>query len=360
LPDTTSRRVGTRELIWFFALLFISKILFADIGDYVKNCGSAGYILTAAAGVFALVLFVLIIRLADGETDIIESAGKTFGKWGMRVTGVIITLLLVAQSGIMIRVYTDIISSIVLPESSDVFIMLFLVAAVFFAAFAGTGTLAAYSYVAGIIFVITLAVILVLNIPNYDVTNIYPLLGKGITGISAGVGAVGVYSDMLLLFLVAPYLTEKASVKKGGIISIVISAIVITVTTLSYIMTVEYPFSSSLTLPVLEIAFDVNLDIVFQRAEGLFFFLWIFSGFIVTGAYLCFALVTFVKSFNLTDRRAPIGAFVFVAACIALIAGSSARERELYRIIYSVFAVVSFALPLFVFGIKKFKRRQIK
>jgi len=360
LSDNKIRCVGTREGTWFLVILFISKILFSDISGYINHSGTAAYIQTAVCAVAVALIFVFTVSLTGGNTDIFEASRAAVGVTGAKAVGIILTVLLLFDACVMMRVYTDIISSIVLAESADLFIMLFLIAAVSFAAFAGVGVVAAYSYAVGIILVVSLAVILILNIPNYDFTNIYPVLGNGIDKILTGWSGIGAYADLLLIYLITPYLTEETSIKRTGLKAIIISGVVITVTTLLYIMTVEYPFSKHLTLPILEIAFDVNLDIVFQRAEGLFFFLWIFSGFIVTGAYLCFALVTFVKSFNLTDRRAPIGAFVFVAACIALIAGSSARERELYRIIYSVFAVVSFALPLFVFGIKKFKRRQIK
>ncbi len=357
MSDRNIRSVGNREIVWLLVTMVVSKILFADIGGYVQRSGTAAYVQTFFCCLLYLATFAATVFLSGEDTDVIKACKDGLGKKAATSLGLIFSVLLLLLAGVMFRVYADVISSIALPESPSIFILLILIVAAAFAAFAGVGTVTAYSYVAGIVLAIALAAILALNIPNYDLTNIYPLMGTGADKIFTGFEGMNVYADVVLIFLITPYLKSGTSVSRSGIKSILISGALITATTFCYVLTVEYPFSGELTLPVLEIAFDVNLDVIFQRAEGLFFFVWIFSGFIVTGVYICFSLLCFVRSFELSDRRAPIGAFLFLAVCIALFAENAAQSSKAYGWFYNTFTALAVALPVTVFGIRRLKRR---
>ncbi len=354
--DIKVQRVSQKETVWLFIILIVSKVFFADIQKYINTSGTAAYMQTAWCAALALVLFAVSACLSRNR-DIFTAAELALGNSGAKIIGVLLALLMLADSGVMLRVYADIISSIALPEASDFLILLALGAAAAFAAFAGLGTLTSYSLGAGIVIIVFLAAILILNIPNYDITNIYPLLGNGTKSIFSGFDGLTPYADIFLIFLLITHFRENVSVKKSGITAIIISGVIITATTLLYVLTVPYPASADFALPVLEIAFDVNLDVVFQRAEGLFLFLWIFSGFIVIGAYVCFGILSFEKSFRLSDRRGVIGVFIFLAVGIALLADTAALQEKVYSLFYYVFTVTAFALPLAVYGIGALRRR---
>lgn len=356
MSDTNIRKIGDKEAIWFLVILFVSKILFADINRYVSQSGTAAYMQTVWCALLAAVIFIITASLS-GEYDIFQASYTAFGNVGMKVIGIAISLTLLLNAGVMLRVYAEVISSIALPDASEFFILAVLVIAGAFAAFSGIGTLASYSFAAGIVLVATLGFILVLNVPNYDTSNIYPILGKGLKNIITGVDGLSVYADVFLVFLMATHFGKGTSAKKVGIRAIAISGAVITVTTLLYILTVPYPAATEFSLPILEIAFDVNLDVIFQRAEGLFLFLWIFSGFIVIGAYICFSVLSFERTFNLADRRGVIGVFLLIGLGVAMSMESVSLQRELYTAFYTVFTVVSYGLPIAVFGIRKLRGR---
>ena len=347
-----AKKINSKEATWFFVILFVSKILFADINEYVNHSGTAAYMQTGWCTFLAVVLFAVTSYLSGGD-DIFYASRTAFGDIGLKVVGILISVLLLMDTGVIFRVYSDIIASIVLPESADFFILILLAVAAGFAAFAGVGTLTSYSYAAGIVLVASLVLILVLNVPNYSLENIYPVLGKGGDKILSGIGGINVYADIFLLYIISSDFKKDDSVKKTGVKAIIISGIVISLTTFLYILTVPYPASSIFSLPVLEIAFDVNLDVIFQRAEALFLFLWIFSGFILTGAYLAFSIKSFEKSFKLSDRRAVIGVFLLIAVCIALCVDTVSLKNGIYSGFYKVFTGIAFLLPPTVFLIKR-------
>lgn len=344
-----TRIVGRRELLWFLSLLHLTRILFTTIGGFVADWANAGYILPLLSGLVYIGVFLLTVRISGGETDLLHSAGASFGRAGKVAVGSIAVVILIARCACMMRVYADVISSIALPDSMSAIIILILTASAVMGAYFGVGAIVTYSYVAGIVFVSTLALILTLNLPDYDILNIFPVLGKANWELTPVLRGGEMFSDLFLVYLVSPYLKDGVSVRRAGVISIVVSAIVTAVTTLCYIMTVEYPLSATFTLPVLEIAFDVNLDIILQRAEGLFFFLWIFSGFISLGAYLAFASSVFARALSLSDRRGIIGIIAFIPFVIAISMKGVADSGEAYKQIFSVLGWASVVLPIVVF-----------
>ena len=356
MSDTNIQKVSNKEAMWFMVSLIVSKILFSDITKLVSHSGNGAYFQALWCGLIALVIFLVSSKLSN-NTSLFDASLDVLGNVGLRILGAVLTILFLLNTGVMLRVYSDIIRSIILPEASGFLVMLFLVVTTIVTAFAGIGTLTAYSYGAGIILVASLIVILALNIPNYDITNAYTLFGKGGRQILSGINGLTPYADIFLLFLMTPFLKNKEDAKRSGVRTIIISSLIIGVTTFLYILTIPDYASSHFTLPVLEIAFDVNLDIIFQRAEGLFLFMWILSGFLSIGAYICFAVWSFEKSFKLSDRRGVIGLFVFIASCIALMLESISGQKQLYEALYNVFTIAAFTLPVFIFGIRKIKRR---
>ena len=357
LSYTNSRSINSREMTWFLCLAFVSKILFADISRYVSSSGTCAYMQTAWNALLAFLLFKILSRCLKGE-DLLYSTKLVFGSKGQKAVGFLVSLFLLFNAGIMVRVYSDIIGSIVLPDASDFFIVAFMAVAICVACFSGVCTIVSYAYGAGIVVVATLAVILLLNTPNYHITNIYPLFGNGVSKILSDINGLSVYSDVLLIFLVSPYLKEHASVEKAGTKAILISGAVVTLTTFLYILSVPYPSSASFTLPILEIAFSVNLDVVFQRAEGLFLFMWILSGFTVISAYICFSISSIEKSFGFSDRRALVGVCVFISITLALFLGNSADSSKIYDMFYKIFTTLAFLLPAIIFAVCRFRHKE--
>lgn len=357
MSDTNAKKISNREAIWFFITLFISKILFADISRYVSQSGTSAYMQTAWCGILALLLFFLSVVFSK-KGDLLGAVTHSFGPNAEKILGIVLVGMLLFYTGMMLRVYADIIGSVVLPDFPDFLIIALLALTILVSGFSGLGTVVSYAYGAGIVIVSALLLILFLNIPNYDMTNIYPILGNGIGSILKGVNGVGAYADIFLIFLISPYLKKGASVGKIGFKAIIISAVLITITTFLYILTVGYPASSYFSLPVLEIAFDVNLEVVFQRAEGIFLFMWILSGFVLTGAYMCIAVELFKKCFHLSDRRGSIGLFVFISTCIGLIFESTVKYKHVYDGFYTFFTITAFALPLIVFIIYKIRGKR--
>lgn len=332
----------------------VSKILFSAINKFTYSSANSGYLQALWQGVCALAVFGLVALISGDNADLLSSADDAFGKIGLRTCGFAVTILLIAEAGAMLKIYTDVIASIALPRSSEFLISLAIVGASATLVFFGIPPLFAYCRGSGIILLVALAVICALNIPNCNISEVFPVFGNGIKNILK-INGLEIYADMLTVFLIVPHLKSEKDAAKIGIKSIIISTIAITSATFIYVLSVPYPASTLFSLPILEIASAVKLDVLFQRAEGVFLFLWIFTGFILTSIYISLSTETFRRSFAITDRRAITPIFAFLALCTAQTLKSPSESGIIYDRFYIFGAILFLFLTLTVFITKRIK-----
>lgn len=341
---------------WLFTVLTVSKILFSHINKLTASSANAAYMQAIFQGVCAAAVFVILCLAAGENADILSCARDAFGKTGQTLFGGAVSVILLAEGGIMLRTYGDIIASVALPEASGAAIALAVASVAAVAVFHGTAPLVSYCRGAGIVLTGALAAILALNLPNCSVSNIYPVFGNGAGGIFRPDG-LELYGDMLILFLMAGELGGRRCVMKTGLKAILLSASVTAVCTFFYVLTVPYQASAAFSLPILEMAFGAKLSVLFQRTESIFLFLWIFSSFALTAVYTAFSVKAFAESFDISDKRALTPIFTLSVLAVALAAKSPANNAPVYDKVYSSTALSAAALFLAVFVIGRIKRR---
>lgn len=351
--------IGEREAKWLMIVLFLSKLLFMGVRQYVAGGGTAAWLQAAWCGAAALAVFAVLSRLyrkfeGRGLFDLTEYA---FGAPGLKLIGTGLFLLITVDTAMLLRMYADTIASITLSTSPAFYIMLFLLAAIIVSALAGVEAVAKYSYVAGICIVALLAILFAMDMPNLHTENILPILGNGPKALLTGIGGADIYADTLFLFFLTPYLSKDGAYRRAGYKAIAIGAAVIVLTTLVYTLNVPYPASAEFTLPVLEISSAVNVDVIFQRAESIFLVLWIFSGFLSLGALFCFALFACKETFHLQNHRAVIGALVVIVTTLAMTAGNFSEYQWFYIKFHQGFTIAAFALPILIFTAARIRSR---
>lgn len=354
--------IGEKEAKWLMIVLFVSKLLFMGVRQYVAGSGTAAWIQAAWCGLLAIVVFAVLSRLYrrfEGR-GLFDLAQYAFGGAGLKILGGALFVLIVVDTAMLLRMYADTIASITLSTSPAFYIMLFLLAAVVTAALSGVEAVAKYSYAAGICIVVLLGVLFAMDVPNLQAENILPVLGNGPGNILLGFGGSDIYADMLFLFFITPYLAKDGAYRRAGYKAVGIGAAVIVATTLIYSLNVPYPASGQFTLPVLEISSAINVDVIFQRAESIFLVLWIFSGFLSLGALFCFGLFACKETFHLQNHRAVIGTLMVILAALAMTAGSYSKHQWFYVKFHQWFTIAAFAIPAVVFAAARIRARREK
>lgn len=353
-------KIASKDATRLITILIVSKILFSDINIFVKGSGSAAYLEAICCSLASIGIFLLISFFFKKSkcADLFDAIEFAFGKYAKIVLGTLFLILILSYTALVLKLYTDAILTIAYPNSPAFYIMLFIIVTMIFSAYAGIGTITKFSSVC-IVSMLTLLVILyILVAKKIDVSNIFPLLGGGVTKILSGARNLFMYNEILFLFFLASFLEKRDDATKIGIKALVYSSIIIVVSTLLYTLCIPYPASKLFNMPILQLASSTDLSFFLQRTEGIFFLLWIYSSFLYLGSNFYFSLYTFKKTFDSSDIKALIPSFIVIVFSATWFFKNTAIIENYYIIFTSVFAVFSFLLPLVVYIAENVKRRR--
>jgi spore germination protein KB len=124
----------------------------------------------------------------------------------------------------------------------------------------------------------TLIVLNVLLLPQSNFDTIFPLFGPGIGKlVYNGIIHSGIAGEIIFLCIIAGQLNESDKVQRMGIVSLLVSAVFVVVSTLNYSAVFPYPLSLHISYPGYEASTLIYMGRFFQRVEVAFVFLWVIS-----------------------------------------------------------------------------------
>jgi hypothetical protein len=154
--------------------------------------------------------------------------------------------------------------------------------------------------------------------PQMDSTNLLPVLGNGAYNIFAkGFFKISVFGELIILFLLPPFLKSYKNVRTAGYAAIGFSSFFIVIGTLVYLLVFPYPSNLEQILPIFQLARLIHLGRFFQRIEAIFIFIWAMAAFLYLTAVFYFMLYAFAKTAGLKYIRPlilPFGVLVFSSA----------------------------------------------
>ncbi len=353
-------KITSDEAVRLFIILIISKIFFWDITKLVVLSSTAAWIHILLSTLIALVLFY-IIKKSSGKTevyDIFDTTEYAFSKVGLILFGIFLSVIQIMNFVIVLKAYCTTITTVTLTNSSNFFVLVFILSTLVASGYLGIKSVTKLSSVSFFVIILFLALLIVFDIPNFEYDNIFPIFGSGIDGFLQSYKNVGFFNELIFLFFLIPVLKNKNDVWKIGTKSIIISSVIITSLTLVFTLIIPYPVNTRYYLPVFEITSSVNFFVIFQRAEAIYLLLWIFTCFLYTGATFCFLLYTIKRTFSLSDSKALIPALLMiVVTLLALFENINAMDK-VHDILNYIFSIVLFGVITLIYGAGAFKRRK--
>ena len=260
---------------------------------------------------------------------------------------------------LLLREFGENLKTIILPNSPISFIMLFFLVGMIVASYIGLEAMARLGAIVIPIAAIGFIAILLGVFPYCDVNNLFPILGKGTNAIFVtGSFRVSVFSDLLLLFLLVPFIKTNKNFKKVGWYSIMSSSVLLLFSALIFILVVPYPTSLESFVPIYQLARLISVGRFFSRIESLFVFVWLIGGFLYLSIGFYFAIHTFKKAFKLEYMKPLIMPFALLIFSFSLMPKSLMSTLKIegnYLRNYSW--TVGLALPLLVLIIASFFKR---
>ncbi len=315
-------RFGQWEAVTLLLNLVCTKVFLYYNRMTVEDAGTAGWLLSMVSSLAALIMFMVLLRLykSFGDSDILDIAETGGGKPLKILTGAVITAGLFFLTVIVIRKFSEDMKVVSLPVSPLSYVMFFFITGIVIASFFGLEAILRYHAI--VIPVIAVGYILILlgAIPSVDTSNLLPVLGTGADDIvKKGFFRSSIFCELIVLFLLPPFLGSYSKVKSAGLISFALSAFFLTVGSLVYILSIPYPASLEPFLPVYNMAREISFGRFFQRIEAIFVFIWAMAALMYLTSTFYFMVHTFSKTVGLKHTRPlilPFAVIVFSAAFI--------------------------------------------
>ncbi|NLA25688.1 MAG: GerAB/ArcD/ProY family transporter [Bacteroidales bacterium] len=340
-------KFGIAEAMWLVVFTSAAKVFFTSPATVAALVGTAGWYMTLISALTALLGFAFIYLLLKRfpNCDLAEIFELALGRpLGFVFTGLLAVHLFfaattnLAEFGEVIRIY-------VFPLSHNWYIVGLFILNVFILSRLGLETMARLAKLLAYPMLLGYLTVVALGIQNYDINNIFPLFGSGLKKtVLAGIVRCSAYGEVIILAVFAKSFQGLENIKKEGLISLALAALLVSFSLLLFTLTFPYYIAKEITAPMLEMAALIDYGSTLQRVETIFLFIWMISTLISTTVLFYSFVWLYCKMFRITDKK-PI----VLAGSVVLFATSLMHTDVISVILGEVEFIRKFgSIPFFV------------
>jgi len=342
--------IGNFEAACILLNLLSTKIILDFPRTASEDAGSAAWLMILLDSAVVYLLFLIITRLYRkfAGKDLLEVSEKAFGETGRIIFGIIYLAQFMYVTSIILRQFAEDIKVISLANTPVSIIILMFSAGMVVGAWLGLEAISRLHVLAIPIMAAAFVLILLFNIPRYDISRLSPWLGLGIETLAVkGIINLSYFSELAALFFLMPFLKKKTSYGEIGRYGVFFSGLFLVLSTLCYLMVYQYPTSTEFFLPVYQMARSIKIGRFFTRIESAFILIWASCAFLYLSACLYFITYIFQRAFSLKYRKPLIAPFIILVFTLSMVPENlySALQAEMQ--IYRTFSwIITFVLPL--------------
>ena len=352
--------IEKKELTCILINLITVKMLFSYPRTLVINSGNAAWIQTIFVSLISCLIYWFIISLYRKAEmkSLIELSGEIGGRWFKIIVGILLSVVLLANSSLTTRVLPESIKTVLLPLAPMSLLLLIFGITMAFGAYMGIFSIARIHSLYIPLSAIFLALFFVLVFPNADITNLFPILGEGTYNIFInGLPAISIFSDMIVLFVLLPFCNNFDRAKKASKRALIISSIVNVLIVLFYNLIYSYPSSTEFMFPVYQMTRLIKIGDFFQRLEALFEFIWSFAVLLYSSLYLFVICYIWKETFDLKYYKPLVLPFAIIMCAISYLPSSTVKIATMQNILSLFFIPISFVMPIILILLYSAKKK---
>lgn len=352
-------KIGYREATILLVIMMTGKIFLSFPRNMALHGDAAGWIIVLLAGILALVSFYFInaIIKAFPDDNLLQICNKVTGKIMGLILGIIVFLFFLVITALYLRQFAESFILAVLPRTpisiiTSVFLLLLI-----YGTMLGIETVSRVAWFYGPYLMATLLIILAFSLPKASFQQLTPVLGPGPMDIlGQSLIRAPIFSEIILLAVIAPIIRQKGKVFKIGFISLISAIAINTFITALLVMIFNYAAAQRLIFPVLQISRLISFGEFLQRVEAVFVFLWFFWAGIQLSGLFYGTVVSFAQTFRIKDYRPLIFALAVLTFTLSLIPSSMTQAVEISELtltkpIGAMAMAVTFGLPVLLWVI---------
>jgi len=293
---------GKWEAVTVLINVICTKVFLNFPRKVAEDAGTAGWLMTIYVSILAFSAFFIISRLYarfEGK-DLIDLGEHIGGSIGRILVGSIVISFLIYMASMYLREFGENMKVISLTASPLSFVIMFFAVGMVIAAYVGLEAIVRFQAIAVPIIATGFLIIIIAVLPIADFKNVTPILGTGAYDIFvSGFFRISIFSELLILFLLIPFLRTHDNFIKTGYTALGISSFFLITSAVVVLAVIDYPVTIESFLPIHRIATLINYGRFFQRIESVFVLIWVGAGLLYLSTAFFFIVYTFKKTFKL-------------------------------------------------------------
>ncbi|WP_338471758.1 endospore germination permease [Niallia sp. XMNu-256] len=317
------------------------------IASYANNDLWIPPILTSLVGILTVYIVFALHQRYPNQT-IIGFSEQILGTFAGKIVSFLILSYYLIGTGRVVRGYSEFIISSFLFQTPISVTMITMVILCAFAVYGGIEVLGRLSQLFFPLFIIPVFISFLLLSPEFDVGNLFPILGEGIIPLLKGIiMEIGWFSEIFLMIFLLPFLTDTKKARKYGIFTI----LAVTVTLAMVNLMVLFVLGSTTAdreYPLMNVIRYISLADFFENLEAVAMTVWIVGAFIkITVFFYALGLGT-AQWLNLSDYRPIIWPMAILIVEFAFWSVPSTVEYKTFTITVLPFyaTLIQIILPL--------------
>lgn len=338
--------------------VILQSINIAGRDSWISN------ILGIFCGVTLILVMTRLVKEYPGMT-LIEYLQKIFGKALGKFIGVIYLFYFLILAALVVRNYTDLFATAIMPETPTWFLNATLALTVAYVIYQRIEVMGRLSElvipVALTILMITSGLLNLSGIVHSQ--NLFPILDKGLGAVLLGTVpyASFPYLELILFSMVIPYVNNTSKVRTASLASIFVAGTLLTLVLMQdiaifgeYMATLSFPRFSAIRL--------ITVGDFVERIEPLVLALWIASSILKIGVCLYAFTLGLAQLFGLKD----LNHLVFPSSILVIVLTATLFENNFQMLnfatnIYPVFAIpLQIGLPVIMLFLTIYRRKKEK
>ncbi len=361
--EQSDGKIGYKEFLAIMLLTIAAKLVHTSPTLFLQDAQTAAWMLPlmsllVVAAPFWLLLSVLRKTGKNLNETIYYLAGKPVG-FILNFSLFVITL---GGATLNSRSYVDAMQILYFPRTPQVISYAVFVGIAIYIALRGWESLGRTSTLVVPIAGLGLLTLLVLSAREARPAFLFPLLGRGIPALATkSVVFAATYADLLVLTAMAHKLRSHGALKKGAVVGLIVSAVLLSLLLAVYIMIYDYTGATGVLYPFLQLSRSISLARFLTQVEGVFVGLWALVAVVRTSIYLYMTAVIFGATFRIREYEPlviPLGA---LSLLLGLLPANPVVNTMLlrYGVLYNATWPAIILLPPVLWVLHRWRCKQI-
>ncbi|SDZ63663.1 spore germination protein KB [Evansella caseinilytica] len=321
------------QLFALMVLFELGSAIVITIGIEAEQDAWISILLALAAGVAVFMVYSYLYKQFPGHS-LIDFSQKIIGKYPGWVLGLLYMLYFLYIAMRVLRDFGDLLLTSTMPETPLFVINFFMVMTIIYVLYLGIEVLARTGefFLLLLLLLGILANMLILFSGIIDVNNLLPVLGNGWKPVFQAAFPLVLnfpFGEIIVFTMLFPYLNQGSKIPKTGILALVFSGLLITITTSMNIAVLGMEIVSRTTFPLLTAVGKIRVADFLERLDAFVVVTLVIGMFFKIAIFTYASILGVTKLFNVNTHRKlvfPLGLILLLGS--VAIAGNFSDHLE--------------------------------